>query len=41
MNNRPSWLDEYANIIDEIRNELVQTIVVEEATLKYRSNNHL
>ena len=35
MNNRPIWLDEYANIIDDIRNKLVQIKVVEEVTLKY------
>jgi hypothetical protein len=35
MENRPDWLDEYAYILDEIRNRLVQIPVVEEATLRY------
>ena len=35
MENRPVWLDEYADILDEIRNKLKQLIVVEETTLKY------
>ena len=34
MINRPVWLDEYANILDEIRNILVSISVVEEATLR-------
>ena len=35
MENRPVWLDEFANIIDEIRNKLAQISVVEESTLRY------
>lgn len=35
MENRPVWLDEYANILNEIRNRLEQIPVVEEATFRY------
>ena len=35
MVNRPVWLDDYADILDEIRKRLEQILVVEEATLRY------
>ena len=35
MENRPIWLDEYADILNKIRNKLVQISVVEESTFRY------
>lgn len=35
MENRPVWLDEYADILDEIRNKLISISFVEEATVRY------
>ena len=35
MENRPVWLDEYADILNKIRKKLVQIPVVEEATFRY------
>ena len=35
MKNRPAWLDEYANILDKIREKLECIPVVEEATFRY------
>lgn len=35
MNDKPVWLDEFAYIIDEIRNALIKIPIVEEATIEY------